>query len=206
MFGLFFDKINNRGKKTEDKPKDLSPRQPAKSPVVGSSTNTGPRINSLSPTSHHTHQYHFPQYSPQSTSTQNFFRSPNDPRKPVQTANTYTRKIDDSNTNIITCSPPGKEDLSKKSFEQLNPFKVEKPKPRPNFEFRPLDKDSFTQNLGSITESTQEGSVLAQNLPPTKQIIASKIPTKLIRKDDPFAFQTKLKHKDHSGKHQTIRF
>lgn len=45
-------------------------------------------------------------------------------------------------------------------------------KKAPNFEFRPLDKDSL---LGSIAENIKEGSILAQNVPATKIANTSKL-------------------------------
>lgn len=55
--------------------------------------------------------------------------------------------------------------------------KNEKPRNRPNFEFRPLDKDSFSLNMGSMTESTLEGSLLAQNIPASIYMNATKLPS-----------------------------
>ncbi len=82
-------------------------------------------------------------------------------------------------------------------MQEIDKNKIEKPKPKPNFEFRPLDKDSFSQNMGSIAESTQEGSVLAQNLPAPKTVNASKIPTKILqKKEDPYNMAFKVKNKD----------
>jgi len=49
MFGLFFERLNNRRKKSEDKPKELSPRIPPKNTAGSPGPLTGPRINSLSP-------------------------------------------------------------------------------------------------------------------------------------------------------------
>lgn len=195
MFGLFFDKINNKRKKSEDKPKEMSPRAQPKPTVLNTSPGAGPRINSLSPTSHNTQQFYFQQYSPQSTSNQNYFKPTTDFKKAPLTTTNFTKKIDDSNTNIVT-SQSNSQIVVKASLATEPDSKKEKPKPKPNFEFRPLDKDSFSQNMGSITESTQEGSVLAQNLPPPKSINASKIPVKLIKKEDPYNMTFKVKNKD----------
>jgi ankyrin repeat protein len=185
MFGLFFDKINSRRKKSEEKPKEVSPRVQPK--TNGSPVNTtspsGPRINSLSPTSHNTQQFYFPQYSPQSTSSQNYFKANPEPKKTTQIPSNFPKKIDETNTHIITT-------------QNQDAMKKEKPKPKPNFLFQPLDKDSFTHNMGSITESTQEGTKLAQNLPPPKSITASKIPTRILKKEDPHNMVFKVKNKD----------
>ena len=70
---------------------------------------------------------------------------------------------------------------------------MEKPKKGFNFEFRPLDRDSFTQNMGSITESTLEGSLLAQNIPPTKPNTAAKMPS-LVKKNEAMVY--KIRNKD----------
>jgi FOG: Ankyrin repeat len=61
--------------------------------------------------------------------------------------------------------------------------------------------------MGSITESTQEGSILAQNLPPPKSITASKIPTRIVtvKKDDPYNMMYKVKNKD-TGNHQALKY
>ena len=52
-------------------------------------------------------------------------------------------------------------------------MKKVKPKNPPNFEFRPLDKESVVTN--SVNDSVKEGSVLAQNIPPSKAISATSI-------------------------------
>ena len=70
---------------------------------------------------------------------------------------------------------------------------MERPKKGFNFEFRPLDRDSFTQNMGSITESTLEGSLLAQNIPLAKPNTAVKMP--LIFKENEGVIY-KIKNKD----------
>lgn len=107
MFGLFFDKINNRRKKSEENQKETSPRPTSKNSGVGSTTQGGPRINSLSPTSHNSQQFYFPQYSPQSTSSQNFFKATHDTKKLTQPNISFPKKIDETNTNIITTPTPG---------------------------------------------------------------------------------------------------
>jgi len=55
----------------------------------------------------------------------------------------------------------------------------EKSKKTPNFEFRPLDKESL---LDSIAETTREGQTLAQNIPPTKTVNVSKLSQPLEKK------------------------
>ena len=77
-----------------------------------------------------------------------------------------------------------------------NNAKVDKPKPKINFEFCPLDKESFSQNMGSISENTLEGTLLTQILPPTKDVSATKIPPSTFRHNfGAFQDQTKLKPK-----------
>lgn len=197
MFGLFFDKINGKRKKSEDRPKELSPRNPTKPGLNNISPLSNTRINSLSPTSHNTQQFYFQQYSPQSTSTQNYFKASNEVKKSTITSTVFHKKFDDQTTNIITTPTLANTVIKSIGSQDIDHSKKEKPKPKPNFEFRPLDKDSFSQNMGSIAESTQEGSILAQNLPAPKTVNASKMPTRILaKKDDPYNMAFKVKNKD----------
>jgi hypothetical protein len=101
MFGLFFDKINGKRKKSEDRPKELSPRNPTKTGLSNLSPVSNTRITSLSPPSHTTQQYYFQQYSPQSTSSQNYFKASNDAKKPSVTTTGFQKKFDDHATNLM---------------------------------------------------------------------------------------------------------
>jgi len=82
---------------------------------------------------------------------------------------TNSNKFNENQTRIVT-------------MPQLNPSLKEKPKRAPNFEFRPLDKDSL---LGSTAETTREGQTLAQNIPATKTANVSKLVQPLERRYSP---------------------
>ena len=74
-----------------------------------------------------------------------------------------------------------------------------KPKSKPNFEFRPLDKDSFSQNMGSISETTLEGTLLAQSLPVSKSTSATKLPPSTLKPQNGFPSEEmrfKVKNRD----------
>jgi ankyrin repeat protein len=179
MFGLFFDRQNTKQKNNNDKPKELSPRtfQKPQSPTIPTQNSTHSlRISSTSPTSH----------SSQTTFTQNSNYSPGPQYSPQ-----YKKPAEDRRFITSKQSPKRLED---EHPVNPTPVRIDKPKQHFNFEFRPLDRDSFTANMGSITESTLEGSLLAQGIPASKAVNASKIPTLLRGPNDQMIF--KVKNKD----------
>ena len=172
MFDKFFERLNLKSRNLNTKPKETTTRSNAKTQNSKNPSSNQNRVVSLSPeTTTGSSQFTLRHFSPDPPSRfQNDKGIVKDPRI-FNPTTTISKKYGEEKIPIHTTAIQGK--LREISYLIKLEIKKTKPKNLPNFEFRPLDKESVVTN--SVNDSVKEGSVLAQNIPPSKAISATRI-------------------------------
>lgn len=172
MLGQFLDRLNLRLRNSEDKIKEKEKETRTNNKALPpKSTQPHPsRIASLSPeTTSHSTQYHFRQYSPTATSRTNTGKPLLEETKSFNPSGIIPKRYGEDKT------PSHYHPTPTNMSRVLQPNKPEihrdKPKNVPNFEFRPLDKESFATS--SANTSMREGSIIVQSIRPSQMVTAS---------------------------------
>ena len=181
MFGLFFERLNSRFKKPDDKLKEdasISTVQPTRetfSPYNYSNlTSISPTMNTNQPQSY-LHPSHQASTLQGSNNARNVYI---DQRRMKNPSPIHSKRLDDDKGFLNATYSAGKILIEISSLMLLlritGSTRSDNLRQTGNFGPNLQDKDSFMQNTGSILESTKEGSFLAQNIPTSKLVTASK--------------------------------
>jgi len=160
MFDKFFERLNLKSKNPSTKSKETNSRLNSKAQNSKNTSSNQNRVVSLSPeTTSGSSQFNLRHFSP-------------DPPSRLQNDKGITKEHRIFNPTSTVSKKYGEEKIPNPNNITID-VKKGKPKNLPNFEFRPLDKESIVTN--SVNDSVKEGSVLAQNIPPSKAISATRI-------------------------------